>query len=190
MSSRKGAAWEREFSKILSRWWSKGERDDIFWRTSGSGGRATRRRQNGLDTVYQSGDITFTDPSGKPFCQLFHVELKKGYGNWDLLDIIDSRQKHTQIEKFWRQTVRDCPKGRIPVLVFCRQHRKPCIAFELSTMVRINRHSDKPFSKSYIIARFGIVRGIYIMKLDNFLKHVTPDNIRYMADAIRQKEDY
>ena len=44
--SQKGGAWEREFSKYLSLWITEGERDDVFWRSSQSGGRATQRAKS------------------------------------------------------------------------------------------------------------------------------------------------
>lgn len=43
----KGSVFEREICKALGRWWTDGERDDIFWRTAGSGARATCRLERG-----------------------------------------------------------------------------------------------------------------------------------------------
>lgn len=83
---KKGSEFEREISKRLSLWWSDGKRDDIFWRTSGSGARATTRRKKSQKTAYEYGDITFTDPDGKPFIDYFLVELKRGYSGGGRLD--------------------------------------------------------------------------------------------------------
>ncbi|MBM3120244.1 MAG: hypothetical protein FJ006_12010, partial [Chloroflexi bacterium] len=60
--SSKGASFERDISRQLSLWWTHGERDDVFWRSSMSGGRATVRAKKGQKTAYQNGDITATDP--------------------------------------------------------------------------------------------------------------------------------
>jgi hypothetical protein len=91
--SKKGPQWEREFSRSLSLWWTDGERDDVFWRTQTSGGRATQRAKKGQETAYQHGDITATDPIGYPLVKKVLFELKRGYekgytGNTlhDLLD--------------------------------------------------------------------------------------------------------
>ena len=37
----KGSSFERLVCKRMSMWLSKGERDDLFWRSAMSGGRAT-----------------------------------------------------------------------------------------------------------------------------------------------------
>jgi len=42
----KGSSFEREICTILSKWWTNNERDDVFWRTAGSGARATTRSKN------------------------------------------------------------------------------------------------------------------------------------------------
>lgn len=77
----KGEDFERQISKKLSLWWTDGERDDVFWRTSQSGGRATQRAKSALDTAYSYGDLTFIDPIGKPLCDLLVIEAKRGYTN-------------------------------------------------------------------------------------------------------------
>ena len=67
----KGSAFEREISKSLSLWYTEGERDDIFWRSSQSGGRATTRAKKGKKTAASYGDITALDNRGEPFTDLF-----------------------------------------------------------------------------------------------------------------------
>lgn len=85
----KGGQFERDMCKDLSLWWTHGEREDVFWRTSGSGARATTRGKQGKSTHGHHGDITYTDPIGKPFLDCFIVELKKGYKDASLSRIID-----------------------------------------------------------------------------------------------------
>jgi hypothetical protein len=75
----KGANYERDICKRLSLWWTSGKRDDIFWRTAGSGARATARMKNGLKTKNSAGDVGFIHPIGEDFVNFFHVTLKKGY---------------------------------------------------------------------------------------------------------------
>lgn len=82
--SNKGAKWEREICRALSQWWSFGInetfRDDIFWRTAGSGGMATNRKRSAKKrTAEQYGDIQAVDPIGKPLTDFFLMELKRGY---------------------------------------------------------------------------------------------------------------
>ena len=98
----KGAKFEREISKALSRWWTEGERDDIFWRTSQSGGRATTRKKQGKSTKNQDGDICATDPIGQPLLDITTIELKVGYKSWNIKELNDSimREKNSKIEYF------------------------------------------------------------------------------------------
>ena len=76
----KGSGFEREISHALSHWWSYGTRDDIFWRTAGSGARATMRSKKQLKTMNQYGDLTTIDPTGQPFIDNNLIEIKRGYG--------------------------------------------------------------------------------------------------------------
>jgi hypothetical protein len=75
----KGSSFEREITKKLSLWYTDGKRDDIFYRTAGSGARATTRFKSGKATENSAGDIGYLDAIGKPFCDYFMLELKRGY---------------------------------------------------------------------------------------------------------------
>ena len=76
----KGQDFEREFCKLLSLWISNGLEDDHFWRTSGSGARATVRRKKGMDTKHQKGDVAPVTEFAKKFLTDNDViELKTGY---------------------------------------------------------------------------------------------------------------
>ena len=89
MRSAKGGQFEREFCRTLSLWYSKGELDDIFWRTSNSGGRATVRRKNNARTFGQQGDVQAVDPIGAPLMRHLCFELKRGYSNHSFADALD-----------------------------------------------------------------------------------------------------
>lgn len=75
----KGGAFEREVCKKISEWWTLGKRDDLFWRTSNSGGRATVRRKKGKYSYSGHGDLSYTHPKGKKLLDLISFELKRGY---------------------------------------------------------------------------------------------------------------
>lgn len=91
----KGSGYERDFCRRLSLWWSGGPkhgRDDLFWRSSMSGGRATVRGRKGKTTAGHYGDIAATDPMGAGLLKVFAVECKCGYNKkstsiGDLLDV-------------------------------------------------------------------------------------------------------
>src|SRR4051812_44502266 len=84
----KGQEFERTICKQLSSWWVP-NREDIFWRTSNSGGRATVRGKTGKTTKGQYGDICATDPVGQPLIDTIMFELKRGYSQFSIMDVID-----------------------------------------------------------------------------------------------------
>jgi len=148
----KGGNFERELCKKLSLWWSNGKADDWFWRTSGSGSRATMRRKNNKIKEEDFGDIKSDHPETKEFCDLFCFEAKTGYCKktkvkrkkdasvtskevlWSVLDLLDSAQKEPQFISFWNQVERDSKiVNKIPLLIFRRPQRKPCIAMYQGT---------------------------------------------------------
>lgn len=135
----KGGEFERTCSVLLSKWVSKGERDDLFWRSDSSGARFTQRKKSGKDTANAGGDLTFSDILGEPLIRNWSVEIKTGYGvktdtginRWDVLDFVDSKQKEPVLQKMWNQCTRDALlTNRIPVLIFRRNNRTPCIMFD------------------------------------------------------------
>lgn len=111
---RKGAAFEREVCSLLSRWVS-GTADDIFWRSSLSGGRATVRSRKGKTVSTQFGDISAVDPRGTPFLEVFYVELKH-YRNLDFMSFV--LKGRGTLSKFWDVCVREASRyNRIPMLI-------------------------------------------------------------------------
>lgn len=70
----KGADFEREVSRKLSLWISAGNDPDIYWRSTASGARATRRGNNTL--AHEAGDISASKPEGFPLLRRFYVECK------------------------------------------------------------------------------------------------------------------
>lgn len=126
--SSKGAAFEREVCKQLSLWWTHGESDAVFWRSSGSGARATTRMKQNKKTPYEYGDVSFTDPIGKPFIDYFLVELKRGYSGGARLDneqlsaCLDCEdQKEKKIKKMLAKSRK---AGGLDVLDFVDSNKK------------------------------------------------------------------
>lgn len=98
-NSAKGSAYEREVCGKLSRWWTYGERDDVFWRSSGSGARATNRAAAGRQTYGQHGDIAATDPMGSPLTENLTIEIKRGYKAATIHDLLD-RKPTAAVQEF------------------------------------------------------------------------------------------
>lgn len=72
---RKGSAFEREVCKKLSLWVSNGEHEDLFWRSSLSGGRSTVAHKKGK-LVRQAGDICAVEKAGHPLTNQWYIECK------------------------------------------------------------------------------------------------------------------
>jgi hypothetical protein len=79
--------FERTFAVELGLWWCG--REDVFWRSSGSGARATTRAKRGKATAGQHGDIAATDPVGAPLMAVLSFELKDGYSSQGIHDLLD-----------------------------------------------------------------------------------------------------
>jgi len=90
-NKRKGSNYERDICKQLSKWYSENENDDIFWRTAGSGARATQRMKRSCLTTNSAGDVCALDKSGYPLTSNYLIEIKRGYGN----KVITRRSKKT-----------------------------------------------------------------------------------------------
>lgn len=95
----KGSPFEREICKQLSLWWTNGRTDDVFWRTQGSGGRATNRSKRGRSTFGQYGDICAVNPIGLPLTNLFLLELKRGYHHSNIYELFDRDVRHKNSPK-------------------------------------------------------------------------------------------
>ena len=171
----KGGGFEREVAAKLSLWFSEGERDDIFYRSHSSGGRFTMRRKTSKDTAYQSGDITCSDPIGKGLINEWSIECKTGYGKWDILDMLDSNQKVTQIEMFFTQCQEDALKcSKRPILIFRRNSRKVCICMSRDYF----SYLKDLFGEYDDIHIFVYRNNLVILKFDEFLNWSNPSQFK------------
>lgn len=125
----KGARWERLFATQLSLWWTEEERDDAFWRVLGSGGRATNRGKRGKQTSGGYGDICATDAAGQPLLDLFVWELKCGYKDCSIQDILDKPSKTGHIFDFISQakSAASLAGTKYWALVYKKDRREPLL---------------------------------------------------------------
>ncbi len=172
----KGGSFERQICKKLGLWWTGGEREDIFWRTAGSGARATMRKKQGKKTANQEGDICATDPIGQPLIDIVTIELKCGYNSWTIKELLDSKKKETILQKFFTQCRRE-QEGRKCVgwWLITRQDRKAeMIFFNTKFFVWLVKRGIKIKRKSHIrIWNEG--RWVYCLRLEDFLNMVSPN---------------
>lgn len=180
----KGGDYERELCKTLSEWWTHGERDDVFWRSSQSGGRATQRAKSGKRTHGSYGDIAAVDPIGEPLIRWATLELKRGSSHgtpWDLFESNDSKAERI-FESCLNQAYASAVDAQsIGWALICRRDRKrsiiyveQCLYDSLDTLfpqsvaydIWVNKKDDAP-------SRFEFTA----VRLEDFLKRVTPEQI-------------
>lgn len=118
----KGAEFERQTCKQLSLWISKGAREDIFWRSAMSGGRATIGLAEGKSHTSQSGDISAVDVLGFKFTERFYIECKH-YKDLQLKNILyDGPSK---LLTFWKDSVTTASAFRKSPILIAKENRIP-----------------------------------------------------------------
>lgn len=190
MKSSKGAAFERELAKRFSLWWTQDTRDDVFWRSSNSGGRATVRRRAGKKTFGHCGDLAATDPIGQPFLNAVTVELKCGYTKCVFADALD-RADHllqSEWEGFIEQARRAARNAETPHwLLITRRNKRRAVLFMSMDLyglllnkgwnnpgpkVRMSIDLKSSFRKIVRVNVLGII-------LDDFLETCPPKFFKY-----------
>lgn len=179
----KGSNYEREICKKLSKWWSHGVRDDLFWRSQASGGRATIRGRIGQKTKGAYGDITNTCPESEPLLKVCTIEVKRGYSkktSSSIMTLLESKGNKQLIKQFWKQTLDSCNLakadgfGSNPILIIKRDNRNPCLYISTRLFNQIIDFCGR-FPKSETKIQFNIGQDeITVMKLDTFLNWVDP----------------
>ena len=174
----KGQEFERQICKKLSLWWTEGERDDIFWRSAGSGARATVRRKKDKDTANSAGDITFTDPIGAPFINVFNVELKKGYNTTTCLyDCVNPKKKSLLLQWLAKVKKEACQSRRKSYLLILKRDRKNTIIFvQWDFFIRQEKYSGI-FQEDFFEFRNDNCSFV-CCDFDHFLNWITPEDIR------------
>jgi len=174
----KGSQYERDISKKLSLWWTDNN-DAVFWRTSGSGARATMRAKKGKLTKYEYGDISFTDPIGKPLIDCFLIEVKKGYTKEiDVLGLVDGKKKEPLLLKWWIKAEKEKEFGdRLhSIVVFKRDSKKACAMFNEDLFDSIGMYEG--MTNSYLLRIDVGVEILYVCCLDDFLSILTPKIVK------------
>ncbi len=181
----KGSQFERDLCTMLGRWWTDGQRDDVFWRSTISGGRATIRADKGKQTYGQAGDVQAVDPVGEPLLKVVTIEAKRGYSGvslGDLLDLPDGSKSiwfdwFAQAERSWEQA-RSCSW-----LLIVKKDRRCILAVIPSALyvllVGVNSDLARAFPRMKIRVNN---RSLVALRLPDFLKRVRPIDIRKIAN--------
>lgn len=126
----KGTPFERDLCRSLSLWWTEGQNKDVFWRTAGSGARATTRAQKGDRLEFHNGDIGVINPIGQPLLDLVTIECKRGYSKMSFADLFDFDSKKKQL--LWEAWIQQAAQssedaGVYGWLLITRRDKKECM---------------------------------------------------------------
>lgn len=128
----KGSEYERQVCKQLSQWWTASAREDVFWRSSNSGGRATVRGRKGKGTFGSYGDIAAVDPIGQMLLEVVTIELKRGYSKCSVADLLDADRTsgHHQFGDFINQAMEAAERaGSFSWMLVQRRNKRKSLAF-------------------------------------------------------------
>ena len=140
-SKNKGSRFERAVCRDLSLWVSGGQREDVFWRSAMSGGRATIGLRRGASRGAQAGDVSAVVAIGERLLNHVVVECKH-YKELDLFSGLASDSG--KLYRFWHELRAYATKfGKQPMLV-ARQNLMPtvCLLPEASSFVLFRLTGD------------------------------------------------
>jgi len=195
-SPKKGSQFERAICKQLSLWWTNGKRDDVFWRTAGSGARATTRSKRGRGTKNQYGDIQATDSIGQPLIDLCTIEIKKGYSYHSFFDLIDrlpneTKQPYRQFIQQARDQQRDA-KTFSWLLITARDRKKPMIAMPVKLKRLLMKVDGEPdgccpqMTLRFFLPDEDYVQKIFVTTLEEFTFNVDPKCFKRAMKKIKK----
>lgn len=193
----KGSAFEREICKQLSLWWTEGERDDVFWRTSQSGGRATVRKRKGKRTSGHYGDIMATGSTGRSLMRYTTIEVKRGYNRFTMLDVLDRSEGAAQqlFEKWMAQAIDAAIDARSMTwwVIARRDRRETMLYVPAEGTPATMRHLPAPFVKSCFYPELAgghrnkRLHTVYGMQFERFLDAIDPAHIREAVRLHRER---
>ena len=162
-SKNKGSQFERIICKKLSLWISEGQREDIFWRSAMSGGRATVQYKKGISNKSQVCDISAIDPLGEKLLKNYVIECKF-YKNLHLENLVYNTSKKGIIS-FWKETKQKAiESNKYPILIARQNNKRDIICFPIN--------KGKFFNSRLCISNISFFESLdlAIMYLDDFLK--------------------
>jgi len=181
--SQKGSGFERSICKTLSLWWTKNKRDDIFWRTSGSGGRATVRMKHQATTADSAGDIMAISEGGKIFTRNFLVELKRGYSKQisvlSFIDSLDKLKKKPILFDWWMKAEKERlqHKRKWSIIIFKKDRKQICVFLSQEVFNFFVKLKQKRQIKHLLIT-IDKKHKFVIFPLNSFLKIVKIDKFK------------
>jgi hypothetical protein len=175
---KKGGKYERDISKLLSSWWTDGEDESVFWRTSGSGAKATVNHKKKAINFNYYGDIGYRDSIGAPFIERACIECKH-YKEFYIMDILKDNKNPSEFEKFWEEAKFEAGQSnRWSILITKKNYFPDLIMIEEDIFL----FDDKFESEEKLIYDNGVV-----VVLDKFLDRVKP--VEFIERVPIKKDD-
>lgn len=173
----KGSEFERKVCKSLSLWISDDERDDLFWRSAMSGGRASVKFKKGENNKTQIGDISAIDPLGAKLTNKFVVECKC-YQDIKLYSMLYGMPRNNSLLGFWNELVDiSYANKKLPILIFKENGKQEMICLDNAGkgILIDDRYSDVPILANFPERLMSIFSFHILMKeidhvvLDKFI---------------------
>lgn len=154
----KGSAFERLVCVKLSLWLSSGLHEDLLWRSSMSGGRATVAHAKGKRLAAQSGDISAIHELGMPLTNKFLLECKF-YRDLEYSGLITGKGKLIQ---FWNTACIEAERYSKEPMLIAKQNQKPitvCLKPETMQAFGLNAELIAPKQELAIILFDDFIAG-------------------------------
>lgn len=201
----KGGSFERATCVKLSLWWAG--REDVFWRSSMSGGRATVRRRKMKTTSGSYGDVAAIDPIGLPLLDLVTIELKKGYSKDCFHSLLD--KQHRAAQQAWESWIQQATEaweqsGSFSWIIIAERNCRESVVMMPDDLVQVLkaygcfRSKPKPFltmvadvlfkywtnkAKRKFRTESKMLR-FSVMTLDSFLECVTRPDVKHLVRRV------
>lgn len=157
--SDKGSQFERNISRELSLWLSKGKDDSIFWRSPGSGSWATRK---GVSSTVGAGDILTLKPEGEKLLKYTTIELKRGYTAELLKALLSEKSK---MDDFLDQVKKAANQANTKIFwLIWKPDRRDALLI-----------TNKRYVLPFILEIHH--KNLFIYKWDEFLKHYSSEDL-------------
>lgn len=114
----KGSSFERVICKRLSLWVSRGEDEDLFWRSAISGGRATVAFRKGKN-IRAAGDICAVSPHGHKLTDRYFIECK----HVRMLNLDSFLFGRGNLSAYWSKCVEQALDHRRAPMLIAKQDR-------------------------------------------------------------------
>lgn len=173
----KGAGFERDMCRFLSNWISGGQRDDIFWRSAGSGGLATQAAKKGKIKEFSSSDIAPTHKLAYDLLEIFTIECKF-YADMHLQDLPYDRVSN--IATFWKQAKSDAQRVNKEPLMLAKQNRRPIlVGLTIRGFDALN---------STVVRRFNFVvssrHNLVLVEMDSVFGSLRPHHLPTLLEKL------